>query len=97
MKLTKKQAKELSIKKWEYIVGNNGKEDGLIKACPELEKLIAHCGYCEIYIACDKCPIYFKKGEFRYGCGSELHPWDKWSCYHTKSNAQRVLDLIKQS
>lgn len=90
MKLTKAQAKELSIKKWEYIVNNKGENNGLIKALPELKDFPANCGYCEKYPpTCRGCPISY--------CLDGLHPYKKWSKRRTKANAQKVLDLIKQS
>ena len=95
MRLTKKQAKELSIKKWEYIVGNDGRQDinGLIDKHPELEHLEAHCGYCEKYHDnLEKCPIFLNSC-----CGGRSHPWNIWSDNHTEANAQKVLDLIKES
>ena len=96
MKLTKKQAKELSIKKWEYIVENGGSSHGLIDALPELSGLLYECGYCEKYRDCGDCPISLKKGKFKYCCGNFLHPWTNWCDNPTKANAQRVLDLIKK-
>lgn len=52
--MTKKQAKELCIKKWEYIVNNNGSDKGLINEIPELENLACECAYCELYYFTEK-------------------------------------------
>ncbi len=100
MKLTKKKAIELSILKWEWIVKNDGSEKGLIDAIPELEKLKAHCGLCELYVEdntiryCYGCPICPKKW-YNLGCMKSGHKWYIWSNNPTKENAQKVLDLIK--
>ena len=104
MKLTKKKAKELSIKKWEYIVGNNGSEVRLLDTLPELDGLNDDCGYCEKYktpgkmYLCTKCPINFGLHD-TYGCSCLIkpHPFLTWNRLKSKANAQRVLDLIKES
>jgi len=93
MKLTKKQAKELSVKKWEYIVNNDGRDYGLLKKYPELDNLQSSCGYCEKYL-CDDCPI---NNGFLSGCVSKNHPYYKWTKNYTKANAQRMLNLILNS
>lgn len=101
MKLTKKQAKELSIKKWEYIVNNNGIPAGLLDKYPELNELICYCGYCEKYELenheCGNCPLFIKVDGINHNCYADIHPWHKWYNNPTKTNAQKVLDLIKQS
>ena len=51
--LTKKRAIRLSILKWEWIVENDGCQNGLSKHIPELAKLKSHCGLCELYIVED--------------------------------------------
>jgi hypothetical protein len=105
MKLTKKKAVELSIKKWEWIVENNGKinYDKLFKDLPELEGLLAQCGLCQLYVKdiciekwCEGCPIDIaERGNASHGCFAKDHPWNTWRKYGTKENAQAVLDLIK--
>ena len=99
MKLTKKQAKELSIKKWEYIVGNKGKSNGLNEVHPELLKLYCNCGYCENYFnnICKNCPLLIKVNNQWLNCGIGSHPWNIWFNKQTKINAQKVLDLIRES
>jgi len=96
MKLTKKQAKELSIKKWEYIVSNNGDCEGLLDKYPELKNLRADCGYCEKYWKAfggcgGRCPLNLKG----ITCSDEPHPWIEWVNNPTKANAQKVLALIR--
>lgn len=105
--MTKEEAKELCILKWEYIVNNEGSEDGLINKYPELNKLLYECAYCELYFNdnskhhCDNCPIkikYSKRTNKYYGfCLTPDHPYNKWDNANTKENAQVVLDLIKNS
>lgn len=111
MKLTKKKAKELCIKKWEYIVNNDGILDGerLRFAIPEIKDLSAECAYCELYLYtvsakiyyCFECPLRPKYSkdydEYDYGCLQQNHPFNIWWDNKTKENAQKVLDLIKNS
>lgn len=101
MKLTKKEAKRLSILKWEYIVENNGSDDRLIEEYPELDELTGNCGYCEIYNpfsenritdnGCSPCPLVVNK----HPCTTTV--WYVWIRKRNKKNAQAVLDLIKKS
>lgn len=95
--MTKKEAKRLSILKWEYIIAQDGSEDELIEAIPELVELISNCGYCEKYVAlfdnCPKCPLTIIEAN----CCEYTHPFYKWFHTRTKENAQAVLDLILES
>lgn len=94
MELTKKKAIELSIKKWEWIVENDGSEDFLLDEIPELNDLSANCGLCEKYwkndAFCRKCPI-----NKDHDCYDKKHLFHIWLYDKTKKNAQKVLDLIK--
>lgn len=92
MKLSKKKAKELSLKKWKYIVGNNGSEDGLTAAIPEIKDFSANCGYCEKY-ECYECPLFIDDKT----CTSYGHLYCIWVQNQTTENAQAVLDLILKS
>lgn len=105
-KLTKKQAVELSIKKWEYIVSNKGhyNSDELDYAIPELKKVKFHCGLCEKYLInddyydCVKCPLFIEYENPNYdqlGCTQTEHPFNIWIDDESIENAQAVLDLIK--
>jgi len=93
MKLTKYQAKDFSIKKWNYIV-SHGTTEGLIMKYPELIKLRAYCGYCEKYECCEECPI---NCNLLSGCMDSEHPYAVWHKHRTKENVQRVLNLILDS
>ena len=108
MKLTKKEAVELSIKKWEWIVENDGILVSILlyEKIPKLSVLISGCGLCEKYIktddnhhySCYKCPIIsndYNPKEENLGCRTKGHVWNKWTHKQTKKNAQKVLDLIK--
>ena len=111
MKLTKKKAKELCIKKWEYIVNNDGILDGerLRFAIPEISSLPGKCAYCELYrhtesvkfYYCFKCPLRPKYSKdydkYNFGCHQQNHSFKIWYNNNTKENAQKVLDLIKNS
>ncbi len=91
MKLTKKEAKRLSILKWEFIIANGG--GYLPHELPvELQGLLAECGYCEKYKeSCKGCPLH--QGGLM-NCGHDEHPWQIWYDEQTVKNAQAMLDLI---
>jgi len=113
MKLTKKQAKDLSIKKWEYIIKNNGDGFGLLIEIPELNKLKYNCGFCEKYIYstggqliyCRKCPIRPKlkdyNNDYNSGCLQDVHFYKRWGCAINPKDrikyAKLLLDQIKES
>ena len=91
-KLTLKKAKELSIKKWERIVSQNGSNDG-IDIHPDFKNLKHNCGLCQRYIpdlndTCVKCPLT-KDG------GSCCEEFFKWNGSPSKKTAQAVLNHIK--
>jgi len=101
--MTKKEAKRLSLLKWQMIIDNNGRNN--INYPDELMELKAYCGYCEKYNTytqyvseaehkyCQKCPIYFDNKH----CMSKGHPYLYWGLYRTKKTAQKVYNLIKKS
>jgi len=107
MKLTKKQAKEPSIEKWEMTVEADGNVTEEILT--RFQIYLNGCAYCEKYYYtcsekfdyCFKCPIRPKISEYDdisdAGCCQECHPYIKWQSDQTKENAQAVLDLIKES
>ena len=106
MKLTKKEAKRLSILKWEFIVNNGGDFGEKSELPKELHKLHAQCGYCEKYTIlsphciyrCGKCPLILSAGSLDlYGCRQMNHPFDNWADNKTLVTAQAVLDLIRKS
>jgi len=62
MKLTTKQAKAISLKKWEHIIEDN----------PEY----ISCGFCRKYdYQCEECPLQKLWG---MGCNALNSPWKKW-------------------
>ena len=90
METTKKEAKRLSILKWEFIIANGG--DYEPEELPEeLQGLVAQCGYCDKYEYCKDCPLYLRGTK---DCGDDDHPWRTWHCNQTVENAQAMLDLI---
>ena len=113
MKLTRKRAKELCIKKWEYIVKNKGGRNGLYDVLPELRLLLSGCAYCELYLGtrsktldeCAKCLIRPKVNEYDdlndLGCSQRNHPFFKWENAQTTKlkikYAKELLELIKKS
>lgn len=99
MKLTRKQAFDLSIRKWEGIV-----ENGQIPRDILDMNLNYHCGLCEKYMdsnfesfeRCKKCPICPKEKTCdSFGCKQNEHPFLLWALDKNPENAQKVLDLIK--
>ncbi len=71
-KLTKEKAKELSIKKWEFIIEKGGDAD--IEDIPEVKHFKYKCPYCELFVKkdeygyeyCDGCPLDLPKEEYTY-------------------------------
>jgi hypothetical protein len=87
-KLTRKQAFELSIEKWELIIKNKGRRP----IFPDrIEQLFNSCGLCELYYCTNECPLCLD-GET---CTWNNHPYNDWACNNSVENAQAVLDLIK--
>jgi len=105
--MKRKKAFKLSIKKWKYIVRNDGSDDGLLAVYRELKSLEANCGLCEKYIwtsnkkleFCAKCPIRLRVVDYdrlsSIGCYQNKHPFRRWRTNPTKENAKKVLKLIK--
>ena len=101
MKLTKKKAIELSIKKWEWIVKEYDKnysfienENMMVNDVPELlilSKNNRRCGICDYIKNCNNCPL----AQIDFDCGNSESKYDIWCNNETKANAQAVLDLIK--
>ena len=110
--LTLKKAVEISLKKWEYIVENNGSLNFLTTNIPELKYLVGTCGLCQLCSDTNNCnniyhECYYIKNGIEYDCpliingttcGMEGydHPWHNWQKNRTKKNAQAVLNLIKK-
>jgi len=108
--ITNKQAKELEIKKWKYIIKNNYNPNNFLKNKSELSELIDYCGFCELYITncskkfkhCYKCPLVIMTDDYNYdlyGCKQINHPFKLWfegdkDNRFSKENAQKMLDLI---
>ena len=102
MKLTRKQAFELSIRKWEALARCEGIPKDILRM--EMDN---DCGLCEKYWrtqnkklqVCAMCPIrQLIKGytdTTESGCMQRYHPFRVWWYNKTTENAQKVLDLIK--
>lgn len=101
MELTRKQAFELSIKKWEAKVNGKAKPKGI-------DTLLNECGLCEKYyhssskynsgLICQKCPIRSRSKKYILtdpGCYQIGHPYYNWTKNKTTESAKKVLDLIK--
>lgn len=100
--MTIEEAKELCIRKWEYIVENDGILDSydLEDKIPELKDCEANCAYCELYSlsGCEECPINLGVTyDIELSCRQLNHPFLIWANNQNKGNAQKVLDLIKNS
>ncbi len=102
--MTKKEARKLSILKWEWIIKNPDKnaDYDLSKEIPELQGLDAECGYCELYHdgpsggnqRCKECPLAIKPINHRSQCLMDGHPFNLWIEHETTENALKVLGLI---
>lgn len=91
---TPKEMKELSIKKWEFLVENPGRFMSITSAIPELEEFTGDCPYCDMYFsyfACEECPVKVDK----LNCLDDNHPFSQYIYNPTSENAQKVLDIIK--
>lgn len=91
-KLTLKQAKNLSLKKWELIVVQEGSDEG-IEEHPNFKNLVNNCGLCQRYIptengVCGDCPLTSD----RIGCCIEFF---RWRDDPSKETAEAVLNLIR--
>jgi len=108
--MTFKKAKNLSIKKWEWICSNhlqegesiNEYEDRLCDAIPELKPLSCNCAFCELYDPgewnyCIKCPFNIRG----ITCGHTGHIYTKWEDSNSnrarKRHAVKILEFIKNS
>jgi hypothetical protein len=99
--MTEQEAKILSIRKWQWIVDNEGRTSNkenikVWEAIPELEDMIYYCPYCELFwrSGCKKCPLNLRFVHNSTGCHQLQHPFYFWCCNTIKANAQKVLDLI---
>ena len=106
--MKKKEAQNLSIKKWAMIVcGAN-----LADINHEFGHLECSCGYCDKYLlsrsldppenqTCTKCPIRPKPEDYNdrsnSGCVQVKHPYRVWYENKTRANAIEVLKLILNS
>ena len=100
MKLTRKQAFELSIRKWEALARGENIPEYILEM-----SMMGYCGLCEkyfnrgakgCYMGCKKCPICPETEEVDdFGCHQPSHPFKAWAVKGTNENAQKVLDLIK--
>jgi len=101
MKLTIEKAYELSVKKWEIIVKDNGDDTRIPKMYAQFR---ADCPYCELFARrdgkdqiCIGCPLDLGNRDLRsLACCEFNHPWNIWFYAKgpTKEHAQAVLDLI---
>lgn len=95
--MTLQEAKRLAIKKWEWIVGNDGACDWrkLEADIPEISIFYGNCSYCHLFGAnnCKSCPLNLN-GITCKKTYSE-HPFRIYADNKTKQNAQKVLNLIK--
>ena len=100
-KLTLEEAKELSQKKWEIIVSQDGDDSGIRKN-PLFMFLHFNCGFCELHSGdfknpkCEDCEINMglEKAPCGNSCWNVDHVFAQWANDSTKENAQKVLDLI---
>ena len=96
--MTPSQAKDSAIKKWQWIVDNDGKYGNILEVLTELNDLEYECSYCDLYrtfeLTCQYCPLSSYQ---RLGCKLKTHPYSIWRIDQTKENAQAMLNLILNS
>lgn len=92
-KLTPEEMKEISIRKWKFLVENPGRLMEIASVMPELEKFIGSCPYCNVYYdtLCEGCPVRVGK----LNCVCDDHPFLQYINTRTSENAQKVLDIIE--
>ena len=92
-KITLKEAKRLSILKWEMVV--KGKIDNVCEQ-PELMKLKHYCGFCELFWdeQCKGCPLFI---DDKMSCNHHDHPFNKWAHGEDIYHAKDVLNLVINS
>lgn len=103
-KITLKEALDLSILKWEWIIDRNGYTQGergksIYDIYPEIAELENGCGLCELYIdfnneTCKGCPLDFinNKDKEWAGCEKKGHPYRAW---RTTDSFKEKLDYAK--
>ena len=102
--MTKRIAKELVLKKWEWIVKHghtyrmkpiSEMEFELLRAVPALLDIRSGCGYCEKYGGCHECPI--PPLDSGFDCWDMKSVYRIWLYKRTKKNAQAMLDLVRKT
>jgi hypothetical protein len=92
--MNQKEALELSVKKWQMIVDNDGIYSLEIQR--KFAKFQNSCPLCHLYFgygACEGCPINLDKTDC--ACQTKGHPFKTWLDDRNKATAQSVLNLIK--
>ena len=84
-----KKAKQLSIKKWELVITNDGKF-ALVRDDKELSSLTNMCPFCHRY---NRNCLYCELSTTTKGCNAKGHPYKIWLDNKTKENAQKVLEF----
>jgi hypothetical protein len=101
--MTNQEMYEYVILKWRYIVNNNGSDDGLKEAHPEMKNFRSNCSYCEKYLekGCVDCSLNTKNKDYTFisasACMEEDHPFYAWFYNRNITNAQKVLNLIRKT
>ena len=103
--MKKKEAQNLSIKKWAMIVCGAT----YTEISNKFRYLEGECGLCEKYAAtynselaqCAECPIRPDLSKYddrtKPGCNQKFHPFHQWIRNKTRANAIEVLKLILNS
>lgn len=105
--MKKKEAYDLTIFKWEFIVEGNFDDPlvalgTLFKAYPHIKLLRNSCGYCEHFLIdgeglvsdCENCPLYKLLDK---ECEDKGAPYYNWRFAANSKTAQAMLDAIKES
>jgi hypothetical protein len=100
-----KEAKRLSLLKWDFAIKNpqvniteNKGVKLMDKELPELEELTSHCGFCEYYGSCNRCPLCpeYEKDVWISPCCEEFYEYASSSSKQCrKTTAIKLYDKIK--
>lgn len=102
MKITFDEAKELSLKKWKFLMENPDKSiEDAIREFPVIEYLHGKCGFCELSLRghspkCNLCPIGTKTTE-PGSCIPEFEGWASGDAETKKECATKIYYKIKKS
>ena len=110
---TFKEAKRLSLKKWEFLLKhcdtsfNLALRQQLQEEIPELKGILSNCGFCSYYLQylnvdCCYCPLAITRTRVGIQCILIMHPFYRYEYYATtpeerKEAIKEILKMIKNA